>query len=123
MQAGESYGAGHAVAIFAQALKRGVARFGEVHLRAGDQIVEIARRDAGSAGGVGKGRQDRMRRRRRRRRPDRAGRASAPEPRVFSATLSGAVAPRRAWRIGDIIHQAHERVEGAEGVALGAAAA
>src|SRR6202044_887868 len=58
VQASETDGAGYAIAIFAEAAEGGVARLGEIHFYAGDQIVEIARRNVVAAQGVGEGWED-----------------------------------------------------------------
>ncbi len=109
MQTGKPHGSGHAVAIFSQAVERGVGTYCKIHLRAQDQIVEIARRDFKPRNRIRQGGENCV--------PVRSTRDSVIEHRTPSGKT-------RAFRIqiaslvGNIVHKPHERIERAHRNAL-----
>ena len=118
VRAGEADGAGDAVAIFAEAVEGGVIANGEIHLGAGDEVVEIARGHVVAAHGVHEsgenfggalgscgGRQ--------RRAGDGGVERGAPAGEAF--LFDGDVFAF----VGDVVDEAHEGVEGDDAVAAG----
>ena len=126
MRAGEADGAGDAIAIFAQAIEGRIGVDGEIHFRAGDQIVEIARGHVVAAHGVDERGEDfggaiaGLPRRKRGAAIELAvsagdGFVESGAPFGQAALLGGEIIAF----VGDVVDQAHESVERGEAVALG----
>ena len=110
MQARQAHGSGHAVAVFAQPVERRVIADGQIHFRAGNQIVKIARGNVETLDRVRKRGKDRMAR-------NIAGYGRI--QRGAPARQAALLVRRAAHRVRNVVDQAHERVERAQRVALG----
>jgi hypothetical protein len=109
VKAAEPDRASDAVTIFTQGVESHIRGYREIHLRAGDQVVQVSRRDFISGDCVAKSGPKGI--------TLRGARNSAIH---FGAKLAQAplLGFERARLVGDVVHVAHESVESAERVAL-----
>ena len=126
MSAGEADGSGDAVAVFAQAFERRIGLHREIHLRAADEIVQIARRHFVALHGIDERGQNF------RGSAQSCGRRSHGRVAVEVLLVAGdgiveSGAPFREAAlfcgeigafVGDVVDEAHEGVESGEGIAL-----
>ncbi len=109
VQAREPHGSRHAVAILRKLVERRIRCDRQIHLRAENQIVEIARRYVESRNRIGEGGQDRV-----------AARLAG-DRFIEHAAPTGEATPLRfevAGLVRNIVDQPHERIEREQRVAL-----